>query len=103
MTLRRNQAGSWWVVAIIVGMRDMTDRLVENDGDASGLLQFGTFGKAHRLAWQGAAAKLGDRLTIEQNQALLNIEIGFAARADATLSQQLGDANTSVVRFLGIR
>ena len=84
-------------------MRDMTDRLVEDDGDASGLLKFGTFGQAHRLAGQGAAAKLGDRLAIEQHQTLLDIEIGFAARADATLSQQLGDADTSVVRFVGIR
>lgn len=76
----------------------MTDRLVENDRHALGLLLEGAWGETHDLMAQGPRAEFGDWLAVQQHQTLLNEGIGLASRAQALFGQQLGDPDRPLGR-----
>ena len=69
---------------------DVADRFVQQDGDAFmlGLLRFP--GELDLAGGIDPRAEFGNALAIDDDQALRDIAVGFAARADAALGHQLG-------------
>ena len=74
-----DEASGRRIARIVIGMRDIADRFVENDRQALGLLAYGACGKTHHLMAHGPRAEFGHWLAIEQHEPLFDIGIGLAA------------------------
>jgi hypothetical protein len=70
---------------VVVGLRDIADGFVQDDGESSLLLKLGTGGERNGLAGQSAGSQFGHRLAIQEHQTLFNVLVGFSPGADAPL------------------
>jgi hypothetical protein len=76
-----------WISPLVIGMGDMADGFVEDQGEATSLSSGCTRGKTDRLMPQRARPQFGDRLTIEQDQSLGDVFIRLATRTQPSLGQ----------------
>ena len=92
LIVRRDQAHRRFV-AILGLPRHITNRLVDQNGDAQRLRSARLARQLHALVRQHALSEFG-ALAIDRDPAFFNVGVGFAARTQALIGEVFGNADT---------